>query len=57
VAQAGRAVGGKGHLIFLYSTNAVIVWNTVYMAEAVAQLKREGYPVDESDLAYLAEPV
>src|SRR5262249_10487098 len=32
-------------------TNAIIVWNTVYMAEAVAQLKREGYPVHESDLA------
>jgi hypothetical protein len=34
-------------------TNAVIVWNTVYMAEAVAQLKREGYPVTESDLAHI----
>jgi TnpA family transposase len=34
-------------------TNAVIVWNTVYMAEAIAQLKREGYPVNESDLAHL----
>ena len=34
-------------------TNAVIVWNTVYMAEAVAQLKREGYPVNESDLAHI----
>ena len=34
-------------------TNAVIVWNTVYMAEAAAQLKREGYPVNESDLAHI----
>ncbi|MBV8475858.1 MAG: Tn3 family transposase [Acidobacteria bacterium] len=34
-------------------TNAVIVWNTVYMAAAVAQLKREGYPVTESDLAHI----
>ena len=34
-------------------TNAVIVWNTVYMAEAVAQLKREGYPVHDSDLAHI----
>src|SRR5262245_775422 len=33
-------------------TNAIIVWNTVYMTEAVAQLKREGYPVHESDLAH-----
>ena len=34
-------------------TNAVIVWNTVYMAEAVAQLKREEYPIQESDLAHI----
>jgi TnpA family transposase len=34
-------------------TNAVIVWNTVYMAEAVAQLKREGYPVNERDLSHI----
>ncbi len=34
-------------------TNAVIVWNTVYMAETVAQRKREGYPLNESDLAYI----
>jgi len=33
--------------------NAIIVWNTVYMAEAVEQLKREGYPVNESDLAHI----
>jgi TnpA family transposase len=34
-------------------TNAVILWNTVYMAEAVAQLKGEGYPVNENDLAHI----
>jgi TnpA family transposase len=34
-------------------TNAVILWNTVYIAEAIAQLKREGYPVNESDLAHI----
>jgi TnpA family transposase len=34
-------------------TNAVVLWNTVYMAEAVEQLKREGYPVNESDLAHI----
>ena len=34
-------------------TNAVILWNTVYMAEVVEQLKREGYPVNESDLAHV----
>ena len=32
-------------------TNAVILWNTVYMAEVVAQLRREGCPVHDSDLA------
>ena len=32
-------------------TNAVILWNTVYMAAAVEQLKKEGYPVQDSDLA------
>jgi hypothetical protein len=34
-------------------TNAVIVWNTVYMWEAVKQLKAEGYPVLEEDLAHI----
>jgi hypothetical protein len=32
-------------------TNAIVVWNTVYMAAVVAQLKAEGYPVQDSDLA------
>ena len=31
----------------------IALWNTVYMAEAVAQLKREGYPVNESDLPHI----
>jgi TnpA family transposase len=34
-------------------TNAVIVGNTVYMAAVVEQLKREGYPVQESDLTHV----
>ena len=34
-------------------TNAVIVWNTVYMAAVVEQLKQEGYPVHDSDLAHV----
>ena len=34
-------------------TNAVVLWNTVYMAEAVEQLKQEGYPVNEGDLAHI----
>jgi Tn3 transposase DDE domain len=34
-------------------TNAVIVWNTVYMAAVVEQLQQEGYPVQEGDLAHI----
>lgn len=34
-------------------TNAVILWNTVYMAAAVEQLKKEGYPVPDGDLAHV----
>jgi TnpA family transposase len=34
-------------------TNAVILWNTVYMAEAIAQLKWEGYPLNERDLSHI----
>ena len=34
-------------------TNAVIVWNTVYMAAVIAQLKQEGYLVHDSDLAHM----
>ena len=35
-------------------TNAVIVWNTVYMWEAIQQLKREGYQINEEDLKHLS---
>ena len=34
-------------------TNAVIVWNTVYMQAALDALQKEGYPVQEEDLAHL----
>lgn len=34
-------------------TNAVIVWNTVYMQAALDALQEEGYPVQEEDLAHL----
>ena len=34
-------------------TNAVIVWNTVYIAAVVEQLKQEGLAVQESDLAHV----
>ena len=35
-------------------TNAVVVWNTVYMQEVIAQLRAEGYPVQDEDLAHLS---
>jgi len=35
-------------------TNAVITWNTVYMAEALDALRSDGLPVSEEDLAHLA---
>ena len=34
-------------------TNAVIIWHTVYMAAVVEQLKQEGSPVHDSDLAHV----
>lgn len=35
-------------------TNAVVVWNTVYMAAVIDQLRAEGYPVREEDMAHLS---
>ena len=35
-------------------TNAVIAWNTVYMAAALDRLRIDGHPVQESDLAHLS---
>jgi TnpA family transposase len=34
-------------------TNAVVVWNTVYMQAALEAMQQEGYPVQEEDLAHL----
>jgi TnpA family transposase len=34
-------------------TNAVIVWNTVYMQAALEAIRHEGYPVQEEDLVHL----
>jgi len=34
-------------------TNAVIVWNTVYMQAALDALRRAGYPIQEEDLVHL----
>ena len=35
-------------------TNAVVAWNTGYMAAAIAQLRAEGYPVRDEDIAHLS---
>ncbi len=35
-------------------TNAIIVWNTRYMQAVVDQLKEEGHPVSEEDLAHIS---
>ena len=35
-------------------TNAVIVWNTVYMAAVLEELRQEGYPVRDEDVAHLS---
>ncbi|TGE20537.1 hypothetical protein E5K00_21320 [Hymenobacter aquaticus] len=34
-------------------TNCVLLWNTVYMQEAVWPLQAQGYPVDETHFEYL----
>ena len=34
-------------------TNAIIVWNTVYINKVVQQLRLEGYSVDDEDLKYI----
>lgn len=34
-------------------TNAVILWNSVYMAEALTQLKKEGLDFNEEDLKHI----
>jgi TnpA family transposase len=35
-------------------TNAVITWNTVYMNAVIEQLRAEGFPVQDDDLAHLS---
>jgi hypothetical protein len=32
----------------------LMVWNTVYRATVVEQLKQEGYPMQEQDLAHVS---
>lgn len=35
-------------------TNAVIVWNTIYMSAVLDYLKQEGYPIREEDVTHLS---
>jgi len=35
-------------------TNAVVTWNTVYMQQAINQLKAEGYEINEDDLKHIS---
>ena len=35
-------------------SNAVIVWNTVYMQAAIDELRRQGYTVNEDDFVHLS---
>jgi TnpA family transposase len=50
--KRGEELGQQASCLNLV-TNAVILWNTVYMTAAIEQLKQEGYPVEESDLAHV----
>jgi hypothetical protein len=35
-------------------TNAVIIWNTIYIAAALDYLKQAGYEINEEDIAHLS---
>ena len=35
-------------------TNAIVTWNTVYIAAVLEQLKVDGYPLDEADIAHIS---
>lgn len=34
--------------------NMIVLWNTVYMEAALEQLRRDGYPVQDEDVARLS---
>lgn len=35
-------------------TNAVILWNTIYMQASLDHLRNQGYPVQDEDVAHLS---
>ena len=39
---------------FGLAVNIVVLWNTIYMNAVLAQLRREGYPVRDEDVARLS---
>lgn len=46
-------LANQSHCLTLV-TNAVIVWNTIYIAAVLEYLKQEGYPISEEDIAHLS---
>src|SRR5262245_19346282 len=53
VSQPHEEGQGNQAACLILLTNAVIVWNTVYMQAALDALRREGYPMQEEDLVHL----
>jgi hypothetical protein len=35
-------------------TNAVVAWNTIYIAKVLEELRLEGYPVLDDDVSHLS---
>lgn len=46
-------LSNQSHCLTLV-TNAVIIWNTIYMAAVLDYLKQQGYPIHEEDIAHLS---
>lgn len=44
--------GRKGEMT--RTLNCVVLWNTVYMDRALTELRAQGYPVDDADVARLS---
>jgi hypothetical protein len=53
VSQSDEEGQGNQAACLNLLTNAVIVWNTVYMQAAPDTLQHEGYPIQEEDLVHL----
>ncbi len=53
VSKRRSELSNQSHCLTLV-TNAVIVWNTIYMAAVLEYLKQEGYPIREEDIAHLS---